>query len=113
MLFLSSLFFWGDGLLHEFVTTCVACRLVTSNDRSNKIDCNHQPTLSNSWPHSPKLVEVVFSEVIGPLHLSSHQGIEPAGALEDPDLAQASHRPVVNENVGQRLATGEVSEPGA
>ena len=55
----------------------------------------------------------VFSEVIGSLHFSSHQVVEPAGALEGPDLAQATHRPVVNENVGQRLARGEVSQPGA
>jgi len=49
----------------------------------------------------------------GSLHFAPHHVIEGAGALERPDLAQATDRSVVDEDVGQRLASREVRQPGA
>ncbi len=47
------------------------------------------------------------------LYFASHQVIQSAGAFKDPDLAQDSHQTVVDKNVGHRLATREVRQPGA
>ena len=60
-----------------------------------------------------KVVEGWFSEVRLSLHLASHQVLKSPRALEGPDLAKATNRSVVHEDVGHRLAPREVLQPRA